>query len=238
MTKQEFYDKFNKQRKDFLNTTIKEFEKKYNKEYQKLFKELNYNIKNKIKNYSDEGNIRSKYLSKIKKGIDEEIIRFNEEWNTQHKELLERASLNAFKDTKEIYNNFNLDYLKDIKFNKNIVDYLINYKAQDGLNISDRLWGHSKSIRDKMFNKIRSNILMRESAWNTILDIQNMNNPNIEIPKYLKEQLKLMSDKEVNEVIDLYTVKKTNYLTRRLVEAETERPIELLIKNLVKIKNG
>jgi len=236
MTKEEFYKRFNQQRRDFLNTSINTLEKKYNKEYEKLFKELNYNITQKISKYKDDNNnYRSLHLTKMKKDIDEEIRKFNKEWNIKHEELLKRASINALDDTKSIYKNFSLDSLTDnVKWNKNIMDYLISYKAQDGLNISDRLWGHSKQIRDNLINTLQKNILAGESVWDTMMELKNT--PNVEIPKYLREQFDLMGDKQIQKTVDLYTVKKTNYMTRRLVESEIERAYRTTNQKLVEEK--
>ncbi|CAK8934550.1 Head morphogenesis protein [Marinitoga phage MPV1] len=125
---------------------------------------------------------------------------------------------------KEIYFKVGMENLVEhIKWNKNIMDYLISYQAQDGLTISKRLWGHSKQIRDKIFDSLKKNILAGESVWDTMMELQEIKSPKIKIPEYLEKEFEKMSHKKIEEIIDLYTVKKTNYLTRRLVEAEIER---------------
>lgn len=238
MNKKEFEGKMSILRKDYLNMTIKELEKKYNKEYSKLFKELNYEIKKRLGEYTDDmGNIRSVYLSKINADINEEIIRFNKDWGTMHKGLLKEVSKRAFSDTINIYGKMNINSLgEQIHWNKDIMDYLINYKAQDGLTVSERLWGHSKGIKNNLMERINKNILTGESVWNTMMEIQEIKSPNVTIPKYLKEDLKKMSENQIQKIVDLYTVKKTNYITQRLVEAEIERAYRTTSMKLIEEK--
>jgi hypothetical protein len=225
MTKKDFEQKMAELRKNYMNNTIKDFEEKYNKEYIRLFKELNYDIKMRIKRYADDkGNIRVTYLNKIKSDLNDEMMRFNKEWGTLHKTLLEEASKRAFSDTKNLYSDMNMNMLSDqIKWNKDIMDYLINYKAQDGLTISKRLWGHSQNIKNGLMERISRNIMTGETVWDTMMELQQIKTPNVTIPKYLEDDFKKMNFEEIEKTIDLYTVKKGNYITQRLVEAETER---------------
>lgn len=225
MTKQEFEAKMTKLRKNYLNKTINELEYKYRSEYVKLFKELYYDLNDKIKKYKDNmGNIRAIYLNQIKEDLRREINKFYKRYKSQTFNLLKEASLAAFEDMKKIYLKVGIEKLIEyVQWNKSIMDYLIYYQAQDGLTISERLWGHSKQIRDKIYDTLKKNILAGESAWDTMMELQKIKSPKIEIPSYLKKELEKMSYEKVEEVINLYTVKKTNYLTKRLVEAEIER---------------
>ncbi|WP_129408078.1 hypothetical protein [Marinitoga lauensis] len=225
MTKQDFESKILELRKNYLNTAINDLEYKYRSEYVKLFKELYYDLNNRIKKYKDDmGNIRAIYLNQIKEDLKKEINKFYKRYKTTTLNLLEESSFRAFENMKEIYFKVGMENLVEhIKWNKNIMDYLISYKAQDGLTISERLWGHSKQIRDKIFDSLKKNILAGESVWDTMMELQEIKSPKIKIPEYLKKEFEKMSYKKIEEVINLYTVKKTNYLTRRLVEAEIER---------------
>ncbi|AJW76908.1 hypothetical protein X275_01305 [Marinitoga sp. 1197] len=238
MTKEEFESKMLELRKNYLNTAINDLENKYRTEYIKSFKELYYDLNNRIKKYKDDrGNIRAIYLNQIKEDLKKEINKFYKRYKATTLNLLEESSFRAFKDTKEIYFKTGMEQLAEhIKWNKNIMDYLIFYKAQDGLTISERLWGHSKRIRDKIFDSLKKNILAGESVWDTMMELQEIKSPKIKIPEYLKKEFEKMSYEKIEEVINLYTVKKTNYLTRRLVEAEIERAYRTTTLKLVENK--
>ena len=200
-------------------------EAEFNKEYSKMFKELNFDIKQKLKKYADSDNkIRSQYLKQIQSELNNEFQAFNKRWNNQHKSLIRKATKQSIADMKDVYDKMGLSkYGKTIKWNRNLVDYFMTNKAVDGLVISKRLWQHTDSIKRQLFDRIQRNVLTGESAWETMLDIENIHKPHIRIPNYLKEQMNSMSLDEIHDTIDFYTVKKTNFINRRLVETEFER---------------